>query len=128
MVPCNNNMMAETQIKKKKVTINATVSPYLKRKIDALVETEEFSSVSDLTTTALTEFLYKYELEQEELGAVELLIELLNTEIGRMAINAVIQKKGSSLKIPLVEESRSRIKGIKKEEKEDEYIGEVIFD
>ncbi|MHC1757528.1 MAG: ribbon-helix-helix domain-containing protein [Methanosarcina sp.] len=124
--------MAGAQIKKKKVTLNVTISPYLKRKIDALVETEEFSSASDLTTTALTEFLLKHDLEQEEIGAVEILIELLQTEIGRKVINAVLQQKGVSPKIPVVEEARSKIKKIKKEEKEDdeegEYIGEVIFD
>ncbi|WP_440944986.1 hypothetical protein ACSAZL_12560 [Methanosarcina sp. T3] len=119
--------MAGAQIKKKKVTLNVTVSPYLKRKIDALVETEEFSSASDLTTTALTEFLLKHDLEQEEIGAVEILIELLQTEIGRKAINAVLQQKGSSPKIPVVEEAKSKIKKIKKEEDDVEILEEFTL-
>ena len=117
---CNYNVMAETQIKKKKVTLNVTISPYLKRKIDALVETEEFSSASDLTTTAITEFLLKHDMEQEEIGAVEILIELLQTEYGRKAINAILsQQKKSSKKIPVPE---------RKNNKEEEYMGEGIVE
>ncbi|TGC08014.1 hypothetical protein [Methanolobus halotolerans] len=52
--------MAE-KIKRKKNTICATVSPYTKRQVDALVEAGDFSSMSDLVNVALTEFLVKYE-------------------------------------------------------------------
>ena len=44
-----------------KETICATVSPYLKKQVDILVEAKEFSSRSDLVNIALTEFLTNYE-------------------------------------------------------------------
>lgn len=54
--------MAEIQYRK--ATINATVSPYIKKKADELVANKEFSSISDLVNTALTEFISKYEAEK----------------------------------------------------------------
>lgn len=84
--------MTRAPIRKRKETLNVTISPYLKKKIEVLVETDEFSSASDLATTALTEFLAKHELEQEKMGAVELLVALLQTEDGRKALDAVLSK------------------------------------
>jgi len=46
--------------KKNKANINVTVSPYISRKMDRLVTTETFSSISDLVSVALTEFLVKF--------------------------------------------------------------------
>ena len=41
----------------KKVSIHATVSPYIKRNAEKLVETNNFSSMSDLVSTALIQFM-----------------------------------------------------------------------
>jgi Arc/MetJ-type ribon-helix-helix transcriptional regulator len=53
-------------IKQKKDSIHATVSPYIKKQAEALVETEEFSSMSDLVSIALAEFIGKYTRDQKE--------------------------------------------------------------
>lgn len=53
-------------IKQKKESIHATVSPYIKKQAEKLVETEEFSSMSDLVSIALAEFIGKYQREQKE--------------------------------------------------------------
>jgi Arc/MetJ-type ribon-helix-helix transcriptional regulator len=52
--------------KRNKDSIHATVSPYLKKQAEALVETEEFSSMSDLVSIALAEFIGKYTRDQKE--------------------------------------------------------------
>ncbi|WP_091689704.1 hypothetical protein [Methanococcoides vulcani] len=52
-------------IKYKKESIHATVSPYVKKKAEELVATEEFSSMSDLVNIALAEFIGKYAKETE---------------------------------------------------------------
>lgn len=45
---------------RKKITLCATVSPYIAEKVDVLVEEKKFSSVSDLVGVALAEFLVKF--------------------------------------------------------------------
>lgn len=52
--------------KRKKETICATVSPYTKKQVDMLVESGEFSSMSDLVSVAITEFLTKYNAEKQK--------------------------------------------------------------
>lgn len=52
--------------KRNKESIHATVSPYLKKQADELVATEEFSSMSDLVSIALAEFIGRYNREQKE--------------------------------------------------------------
>jgi hypothetical protein len=49
----------------KKVNIRATVSPYLSKKMNRLVENEDFGSVSDVISVAVTEFLVKYQNKEE---------------------------------------------------------------
>ncbi len=44
----------------KKENINATLSPHLAKRMDQLVLAGEFSSVSDLISIAVTEFLMKF--------------------------------------------------------------------
>lgn len=55
----------ELQPNRKKVTVNATISPYLVKKMDKLIEDEEFSSSSDLISIAVTEFLVRYPCEMK---------------------------------------------------------------
>lgn len=52
--------------KRNKESIHVTVSPYLKKQADQLVESEDFSSMSDLVSIALAEFIGKYYREQKE--------------------------------------------------------------
>jgi Arc/MetJ-type ribon-helix-helix transcriptional regulator len=46
--------------KKSKIDVTSTLSPYLKEKMDRLVNEEKFSSVSDLISVAVTELLTRY--------------------------------------------------------------------
>lgn len=45
------------KVSNKKVTVNATLSPYIVKKMNKLIEDGGFSSVSDLISIAVTEFL-----------------------------------------------------------------------
>jgi Arc/MetJ-type ribon-helix-helix transcriptional regulator len=48
-------------IVRKKINVRATISPHLWKKMNRLVDKEEeFSSVSDLISVAVTEFLVKF--------------------------------------------------------------------
>ncbi len=49
-----------------KYKIGVTISPYLKEKADELVATDKFSSMSDLVSIALAEFIGKYTRDQKE--------------------------------------------------------------
>jgi Arc/MetJ-type ribon-helix-helix transcriptional regulator len=53
--------------KRNKETICATVSPYTKKQVEALVDSGEFGSMSDLVGVAITEFLTKYNAKKEEI-------------------------------------------------------------
>ncbi len=48
-----------------KETINATVPPYIKRRAEELVESGDFTSISDVVTTALSEFFVNYEARKK---------------------------------------------------------------
>lgn len=58
-------MIMTTKIQYKKEKINATVSPYLKKRIDELVEKNEFSSISDFVSIASAYFLSDYDSREE---------------------------------------------------------------
>jgi Arc/MetJ-type ribon-helix-helix transcriptional regulator len=45
---------------RKKIPLCTTVSPYISKKVNRLVEEQEFSSASDLVSMALSEFLQKF--------------------------------------------------------------------
>ena len=53
-------------IQYKKESIHATVSPYIKKQAEELVATGDFSSMSDLVSIALAEFIGRYNREQKE--------------------------------------------------------------
>ena len=55
--------------KRKKNTICATVSPYIKKQVDELVASGDFSSMSDLVSIAISEFIGRYNREQKEKAA-----------------------------------------------------------
>lgn len=58
-------------IKQKKELIHATVSPYIKKEVEKLVDCEEFSSMSDLLIIVLAVFIgaYKREHKDTKLGS-----------------------------------------------------------
>jgi len=47
--------------KRNKDTICATVSPYVKRRVLELVDSDDFSSMSDLVSVAVTDFIARYD-------------------------------------------------------------------
>ena len=53
--------MMTKEYTRKKPIISGTVSPIYKKKIDRLVETGEFASVSDFINQAVSDLLKKYE-------------------------------------------------------------------
>lgn len=57
--------------KQKKESIHATVSPYIKRQAEDLLATEDFSSMSDLVSIALAEFIGAYNRRQKEKEGAE---------------------------------------------------------
>lgn len=50
--------------RKKKENVTITISPYLKKQLDIMVESGDFSSLSDLATIALSEFVSKYNAQK----------------------------------------------------------------
>lgn len=65
-IECHNcNIYMSFTETRKKEAIHATVSPYIKKKADELVAKKDFSSMSDLVNTALTEFIVKYVQEKK---------------------------------------------------------------
>ncbi|WMW22769.1 hypothetical protein RE476_02805 [Methanolobus mangrovi] len=70
-------------IQYKKESIHATVSPYIKKQAEELVDTGDFSSMSDLVSVALAEFIGRYKREQKEkdMGTEELLATLSEKDI-----------------------------------------------
>jgi len=53
-------------VKRNKYTISATVSPYLKEQVEELVATGKFSSISDVVSIAISEFVGAYKRDQVE--------------------------------------------------------------
>jgi len=52
--------MKKTKEQRNKATICATVSPWLKTRLEAMVDGKEFSSVSDIVSLACHEFMIRY--------------------------------------------------------------------
>ena len=52
-------------IRKKKENVTITISPYLKKQLDLIVESGDFSSISDLATIALSGFVARYHAEKQ---------------------------------------------------------------
>ena len=53
-------------VKRNKYTISATVSPYLKEQVEELVASGKFSSISDVVSIAISEFVGAYKRDQLE--------------------------------------------------------------
>jgi hypothetical protein len=61
-----NTPKAEVKEQRNKATICATVSPWLKTKLERMVVGKEFSSVSDIVSLACHEFLIRHFPDQDE--------------------------------------------------------------
>lgn len=89
------------EVVKKKEQINATVSPWIKKRCLELAETPEFSSVSDVVSQALSEFFGKYdyikakESKEREDRIPDLLDALMKTKEGQEWLQCVfkVEKK-----------------------------------
>ncbi|KKH23108.1 hypothetical protein [Methanosarcina mazei] len=89
---------------KKKEQINATVSPWIKKRCFEIAETPEFSSVSDVVSQALSEFFGKYdyikakESKERENRIPDLLNALMKTKEGQEWLQSAFkaEKEGNT--------------------------------
>jgi|GEM_PF-1928911 len=118
---------------KKKEQINATVSPWIKKRCLELADTPEFSSVSDVVSQSLSEFLGKYdyikakESKERENRIPDLLDALMKTKEGKDWLQSTFKTEEEG------KESITKTKTIQRKVEDDddekgEYMGEVIFD
>jgi hypothetical protein len=56
----------KTEVQRNKATICATVSPWLKTRLERMVDGKEFSSMSDVVSLACHEFLIRHFPDQDE--------------------------------------------------------------
>jgi len=54
-------MAKQKQIQTRKETLSVSISPYLKAKLNEMVESGDFANVSEIVNLALAEFIGKYE-------------------------------------------------------------------
>ena len=57
-----------TELRRRKAVINCAVSPYIKDRIEELVEYGRFSTISDAVAIALLEMIHKHESELQAVG------------------------------------------------------------
>ncbi len=62
----NKNSTEKTEVQRNKATICATVSPWLKTRLERMVDGKEFSSMSDVVSLACHEFLIRHFPDQDE--------------------------------------------------------------
>lgn len=84
------------KVVKKKEQINATVSPWLKKRCTEIAQGPDFSSVSDVVSQALSEFIAKYddiktkEAKKYEEKITEILIHaLMQTKNGQELLESI---------------------------------------
>jgi Arc/MetJ-type ribon-helix-helix transcriptional regulator len=53
---------------KNKAQLNSTVSPWIKKRIEEMVQTDDFSSISDVVSQALSEFIGRYDEKKSREG------------------------------------------------------------
>ena len=74
---------------RRKIQVNTTVSPVLAKKIDEGVESEKYSSQSDLVSIALTEHFIREEQQEHEKKMEKLYSVLINNDRGIELLNEV---------------------------------------
>lgn len=62
----SSTLKTEGKEQRNKATICATVSPWLKTRLERMVDGKEFSSVSDIVSLACHEFMIRHFPDQEE--------------------------------------------------------------
>lgn len=78
-------------IKERKTKVTSiAINEYLIEKAKKLVDTGKFSSVSDVITTALTEFLYKTQVERENIDIIALLFKLQQNSECRIEMEKIL--------------------------------------
>ena len=78
---------------KNKAQLNSTVSPWIKRRIEEMVQTEDFSSISDVVSQALSEFIARYdEIKSRKLESSAPVVDAsyFQTSEGKDLIRSVI--------------------------------------
>ncbi|WP_406660924.1 hypothetical protein V7O66_13955 [Methanolobus sp. ZRKC3] len=88
-------------VKRNKEKVSIAMSPYLVKRAKALVESEEFGSVSDVLSTAFSQFLVKYENSASVAGCfggagLEQLADYFHSQEGKTLIRSIIQESLSS--------------------------------
>lgn len=92
----------EIQYKKEKISL--TISPYLKKRVNELVDSGDFSSASDLVSTALAEFIGKHDDRTNRKissidGTLELLLRgILQTEEGKNFLSSICENESKKKK------------------------------
>lgn len=76
-------------ITRRKVTVNATVSPILAKKLDDGVSSEKYSSQSDAVSIALAEHFVREEQREKEKKMAELYSVLIQHKEGRELLDEV---------------------------------------
>ncbi|MDP2218385.1 MAG: hypothetical protein Q8J68_13995 [Methanolobus sp.] len=78
---------------KNKAQLNSTVSPWIKKRIEEMVQTEDFSSISDVVSQALSEFIGRYdEIRSQKLKNSAPVVDAsyFQTSEGKAMIKSVI--------------------------------------
>lgn len=78
---------------KNKAQLNSTVSPWIKKRIEEMVQTGEFSSISDVVSQALSEFIARYdEIKSRKLESSAPVVDAsyFQTSEGKALIRSVI--------------------------------------
>jgi Arc/MetJ-type ribon-helix-helix transcriptional regulator len=92
---------------RKKEVIGATVSPWVKSEALKLVETGEFSSLSDLVGVAITKFVTEHNTKKQEHSekieldkTIKALEEFIKTDEGRKTVEQLLNKTLNESKEP----------------------------
>ena len=106
------------KIAKNKEQINATVSPWLKKQCVEMAQGPDFTSVSDIVSQALSEFIAKYEEKKnkeakkyEENVPEKIIYALMQTKSGRDLLES-INKSNQKRFFETEESGNSEISGL----------------
>jgi len=87
------------QKKRRTKVQSVALNEYLLDRVNVLVDSGKFSSVSDVIVTALTEFLVKYDVgSSSEIDANVILDALLKTPEGKKALEKLCRSPGPESK------------------------------
>lgn len=114
------------KIVKRKEQINATVSPWLKKRCTEIAQGPDFSSISDIVSQALSEFIAKYddkkdkETKKHEKKIPEILIHaLMQTKNGQEWLESI---NNSSKKSFIKRKELENCKNFPDKREESDYI------